>query len=292
MECVKQIVSCVILNYNDSETTVKLLNKIKDYSNLDYIVVVDNNSTDDSYAVLRQLSNEKIHVLKSDRNGGYGAGNNIGIRYSYDHLKADFTLIANPDIMVENACIAKLVESLKLDSNAAAITAKQNGSCAARKDASTLKYVLATSLFFDIGMGILNYKKRYFDGKKSAEVFVIPGSMLLVDTKKMVEYGMYDEEFFLYFEEQVLATKLKCNGLHSLIRTDVRYEHEHHVSVSKTYRRWSAQHKILLNSARLFLKKYKKASAISMALAELFFVYTKVEFFFYDLFRMIKPLRR
>ena len=36
----------VILNYNDSDTTIEMINQIKDYSIIDNIIIVDNNSTD------------------------------------------------------------------------------------------------------------------------------------------------------------------------------------------------------------------------------------------------------
>ena len=41
-------IGCVILNYNDSETTIKLLSHISGFDSLDEIIVVDNKSTDDS----------------------------------------------------------------------------------------------------------------------------------------------------------------------------------------------------------------------------------------------------
>ena len=43
-----KIVTCVILNYNDAPTTINLVQSIKNYSLLNFIVVVDNCSTDDS----------------------------------------------------------------------------------------------------------------------------------------------------------------------------------------------------------------------------------------------------
>ena len=62
-------VSCIILNYNDALTTIHLLEFIKDYSILDFIVVVDNCSTDDSWEKLLRYKNEKIHVIKSEKMG-------------------------------------------------------------------------------------------------------------------------------------------------------------------------------------------------------------------------------
>ena len=76
----------VILNYNDSNTTAEIINRIKNYNVLDLIVVVDNKSTDDSYTLLKEYENEKIKVIQADSNNGYGAGNNIGARYLVENM--------------------------------------------------------------------------------------------------------------------------------------------------------------------------------------------------------------
>lgn len=76
--------SCVILNYNDAETTEKLVKQIADYNVLHQIIVVDNASTDDSLERLKKLEAVqpgRLHVLSADHNGGYGSGNNLGVRY-------------------------------------------------------------------------------------------------------------------------------------------------------------------------------------------------------------------
>ncbi|MBO5950491.1 MAG: glycosyltransferase family 2 protein [Fibrobacteraceae bacterium] len=280
-----KVVSCIILNYNDVSTTIKLVEHISHSKILDYIVIVDNCSTDDSWEKLQPYKNEKIHLIQAKKNGGYGAGNNLGLRYTYDILKSNFTLIANPDVIFEEDCIKKLVETFQVNQNVAVVSAKQSNSpdCA-WKNCSTLQYVLATSLFFEVWLKIRCYPSKYFKNKKFAEVFAVPGSLLMVDTKKMLQYGMYDEEFFLYYEEFVLAQKFSNVGLKTILRLDCSYIHNHHVSISKTYNRWSQQHSILLKSGELFLRKYKKANKLQMFFAKLWFAYTKLEFWAYDVF--------
>lgn len=277
-------ISCIILNYNDAPSTLNLLEYIKDYGILDFIVVVDNCSTDDSWEKLIRYKNEKIHVIKSEKNGGYGAGNNVGLRYSSDVLKADYSIIANPDVLFDEDCIRKFLDSFQENSSVAIVSAKQSNSpdCA-WKNCSTLQYILATSLFFEVWLKIRSYSSSYFKRKKSVPVFALPGSLLMVDLKKMLQYGMYDEGFFLYYEEPVLAQKFADVGLKTILRLDCSYVHNHHVSISKTYRRWSQQHAVLLKSAELFLRKYKKANALQMAFAKLWFAYTKFEFWLYDM---------
>ena len=75
-------IGIVILNYCDSDTTLKMLNQIKDYNVLDLIVVVDNDSKDDSYEKLKKEENEKIKVIKTDRNSGYASGNKPMVKHT------------------------------------------------------------------------------------------------------------------------------------------------------------------------------------------------------------------
>ena len=277
-------ISCIILNYNDAPTTINLLECIKDYYILDYIVVVDNCSTDDSWKKLQRYKNEKIHLIKAERNGGYGAGNNVGLRYSSEILSADYSIIANPDVLFDEKCIEKFLQTFQNDSSVAVVSAKQSNSpdCA-WKNCSTLQYILATSLFFEVWLKTRSYPSSYFKGKNFVPVFAVPGSLLMVDLKKMLKYGMYDEDFFLYYEEPILAQKFAEAGFKTILRLDCSYVHNHHVSISKTYRQWSQQHTILLKSAELFLRKYKKANILQMMFTKLWFAYTKFEFWLYDL---------
>ena len=281
----EKTVSCVILNYNDAETTLNLVLRVKGYSLIDHIVVVDNCSTDDSWKVLQRLKSEKVHVIKSPKNGGYGYGNNVGLRYSADVLHVNYSIVANPDVLFDENCVRKFIQTLQEDSSVAVVSAKQSNSpdCA-WKDCSILQYILATSLFFEVWLKIRSYPKNYFIGKDSVPVFAVPGSLLMVDLKKMLKYGLYDEDFFLYFEEFVLAQKFANAGLKTILRLDCSYVHNHHVSISKAYNRWSQQHAILLKSAELFLTKYKNANVLQMTLAKLWFAYTKLEFWMYDIY--------
>lgn len=92
--------SCVILNYNDAETTEKLVKQLADYDVLHQIIVVDNASTDDSLERLRKLESDanasqsgKVRVISADHNGGYGSGNNLGVRYAAEQGGATHVLI-------------------------------------------------------------------------------------------------------------------------------------------------------------------------------------------------------
>ena len=265
------------------------MERIRDFSLIDFIVVVDNCSTDDSWEQLQRYKSDKVHVIQSSRNGGYGSGNNFGLRYSSDVLKADYSIIANPDVLFDENCVEKFLQTLQDDSSVAIVSARQSNSpdCA-WKNCGIMRHILATSLFFEILFKIRSYPAEYFKENTSVPVFAVPGSLLMVDLKKMLQYGMYDEEFFLYYEEFVLAQKFANVGLKTILRLDCLYIHNHHVSISKTYNRWSQQHTVLLKSTELFLRKYKKTNAVQMALTKFWFAYTKLEFKLYDAFCMLR----
>ena len=102
----------IILNYNDYETTYDMLNRIKNFKEIDIIVVVDNMSLDNSYERLKKIENKKIKVISSNENKGYASGNNVGIKYLVDNYKVDNIIISNPDIILKDSDIKILKDDL------------------------------------------------------------------------------------------------------------------------------------------------------------------------------------
>lgn len=104
--------AAVILNYNDPETTARQVLRIRDYQNLGAVIVVDNASTDASVLQLKPLEDGRVTVVEAGRNGGYGAGNNLGMRYAREKLGAKYVLIANPDTEFSDETVGRLADFL------------------------------------------------------------------------------------------------------------------------------------------------------------------------------------
>ena len=75
------MIGCVVLNYNDADTTLDLLKRIEPMEIIDQIVLVDNKSTDNSLERLKDQESNKVHVVCAEKNCVYGSGNNVGIEY-------------------------------------------------------------------------------------------------------------------------------------------------------------------------------------------------------------------
>lgn len=74
---------------------------------------MDNRSPDGSFAALQRLSDEKVDVLQSDKNGGYSYGNNFGAFYLMDHYHMNILLIANPDVEFTETFLIQVVRDME-----------------------------------------------------------------------------------------------------------------------------------------------------------------------------------
>ena len=125
------MIGIIILNYNSYSLVLKLLNNLKNIVGISKIIIVDNNSTDNSVEELRKEANENVILIENKENRGYAAGNNIGIKYLINiFLNIEYMCILNPDIEIENENIfIELVKELNRNNKLGIISPlmKMNG---------------------------------------------------------------------------------------------------------------------------------------------------------------------
>ena len=276
-------ISCVILNYNDWETTRNQARRICGYESLDYVVVVDNHSTDNSWEELQKLREEspKVFLIKAAGNGGYGAGNNLGIRYSHEELKADYVLIANPDTVFTNTCVRNLTAVLAGHKDVAAVAPRMidpvfgeqiNGWKLTGFWGSLIKTgPVSRRTLGRLFAGVLNYPKGYFKGQKAVYADAVHGSLLMVDGAKMLECGGYDEGIFLYQEEMVLARRMRAAGKRTVLLLTESYYHEHSTTIGKSYQKELERQKLREQSVLYYMEKYLHINCLQEWIARLWF---------------------
>ena len=270
------MIDVLILNYNDAETTISLLNKIMNYKNIHRICVVDNKSSDNSFDLLSKYANEKICVLNSSKNGGYGYGNNFGIRYLTSNHNSEYILLCNPDVVFDDDTLLSLEMFLRthneymiaapfmLDKN----SIKQPNTAFPVK--SCLKYVLSTGMITSKLLKSVQYSDLVKRTDEYIDVGAVAGSMFLFDAEKMLKYGMFDENIFLYCEERVLGIKCENAGYKIALLPNISYIHNHSVSINKTFSSELAKRRIMNNSRLYVISKYYKAGLFMRTFARLF----------------------
>ena len=265
-------IAAIIVNYNSWDMCARLAVSLEKDTIVDDVVLVENGSSDDSFVHLKQLEKPGISVVSADRNGGYGYGNNLGIRYAKQCLGATHALIINPDVVVSDALIRRM-GALFAEERIAVVSAAQHLVGKGRIDAAwNLRSKGNLILGGEVFCGILFDRamhKAFAGGEQIRQVDCVAGSMLMVDIAKFLEVGGYDEEIFLYFEEEALGWKMQKWGYQTLSLGDECYWHYHSKSIDRAH---SLRRKrfLLWQSKSFYLRRYLNASFWEMQAARLF----------------------
>lgn len=256
----------IILNYNDSDSAIKYVNKIKKYKCIDKILLVDNQSPDNSYEKMLHLKSDKIDVILTDGNYGYAYGNNFGVRYlneQYGEFK--YIAISNPDVEVPQDSYVQCLEFLDKHKNVAICAPRMldiNGNkhqLSGWKVRSFRGDVHDSSTFITRKINkphIERYPENYLN-KKVAYVDCVAGSFFIIKHDIFKKMGYFDENTFLYYEEDILGTKLVHNGYKNVVLNTCNFKHYESVTVDKNMS-YLNKYKNLQKSKRYYHLHYDK----------------------------------
>ncbi len=270
-------INCVIVNYNDAGTVLELVGRIRGYRCFDQIVVVDNASTDDSWQRLEPLKDHKVAVIRGEKNGGYGYGNNLGVKYAAQVNEATHVVIANPDVEFSESLVLAMGRIFSQHPDAGVVSAvmedmEYGGLGRGWPLRGFVGELLAMGPVSRRIFGrFLNYPEKYFEGKKAVWVDVVHGSMLMVDTAAFLGCGGYDENIFLYQEEAVLGWKMRTEGYRTALLLAQSYVHRHGVSVGKSVGQALERQKLRHESVLYYMKHYLYINPFQAAVARMWF---------------------
>lgn len=258
----------IVVNYNDYETTYNFIKKIENYNTLSEIVIIDNDSPDHSYEKLIELQNEKITVLKNSSNKGYSSGLNLGSHYLIDKYGKCNIFVSNPDIIIENDDVLKeLVDTLKLDVSVVAPVIKEHvGYSKGWKQPTPNVDILSNLIYFHkkVKQKYLIYDEEYYDNN-IVEVDLVSGCFFLIRSDVLKRIDFFDDNVFLYYEENILSSKLKKENLKTVVNTKVEVFHNHSVTIDKNIKK-IGKYKILKQSQMYFEKNYNNANVFQIIL--------------------------
>lgn len=261
-------VAVIIVNYNDAEDTKKYVNTISKYEIINRIVVVDNLSTTvGTFDKLKKLENEKVKVISSDKNGGYDYGNNFGVRYFQSiNEKYDYIIISNPDIEITETAIKHCLEVIDNDKKIGVIAPrmfdKENKPIrrsAWKMRTFGLDVIHSTRLLEMIFYKILRsgeYSTKEYE-KELLEVEAISGAFFIIRSNVLEEINLLDENVFLFYEEDILAKKLKEKGYKTISLNSEKFIHFESQTIGKTYSYFKKK-KELYKSKIYYHKTYNK----------------------------------
>ena len=268
----------VIVNYNDYETTKRLLDNVKDYKVLKEIVVVDNKSTDNSLEELRKLKNKKITIIDSGENKGYSYALNVGCKYLIDKYKSLNIVISNSDIIIESELDIKDLNSYISTKNVIVGPTIIQGNDLNRgfKIPSPWQDIKQNIVFFGkrVLAKELSYPYNYYH-KDISKVDTVSGCFFMISSKHLEDMGYFDENVFLYYEENIMGIKTKKLGKNIIVCNNVDVIHDHSVSIDKSLKRIK-KYDILKTSQEYFEKKYNGANKTELFFLKVFRYLTRI----------------
>lgn len=204
------LVSINLLTYNGRQYVENCLNSVlrQTYPHIE-ILVIDNASTDGTVNYLKQFEAPNLRVIFNQRNLGFAAGHNQGIKES----QGEFILCLNQDVILDKDFIKRAVEILEKDGKVAAVQGK------------ILRMPLTSQIIDTTGLVILKNRRIIARAQgqtdqgqfeKIEEIFGADGAVpvyrrkALADVKIKEEY--FDEDFFAYKEDVDMAWRMQLYG--------------------------------------------------------------------------------
>lgn len=210
-------VSIIIVSYNTSELLKNCLNSVfeKTHGVNFEVIVVDNDSKDDSCAMLER-DFPQVKLIQSGENLGFGRGNNLGI----ENAKGKYVFLLNPDCLLINNSVKILHDFMEKHPDCGACGGNLYDENLEKHDSFGMQTILKDKLithsllkfvFPEKYKELRNYKND-FDRTKDGEVGFITGADLMVRKTVLDEVGTFDPKFFLFFEETELQNRILKAG--------------------------------------------------------------------------------
>ncbi len=210
------------------------------------IVIVDNDSGDGSFetmsAALRDRS--RFRVVQSGRNGGFGAGNNVGIRLGLaDCRRPDYVYILNSDAFPAPDAIRLLLEYLQTHPKVGMAGSYIHGPDG-EPHTTCFRFPSIASEFEGaartgpISRLLANRAVAIGVPEATGPVDWLAGASMMMREEVVRTVGIFDETFFLYFEETDLCRRAAEAGWPTHFVRESRVEHIGSVSTGmKTWKR-------------------------------------------------------
>jgi GT2 family glycosyltransferase len=217
--------SIIIVNWNGAEFVGKCLKSVFEskFNKPWEVIVVDNNSSDKSVEIIKQFP--QVIAIENKENVGFGAANNQALKQA----TGKFVFLLNPDTQIFPDSMEKLVEKIEEEEKIAIVAPQlvnENGSL--QKEIGTFPGLVDSILvllklhrlpFFKD----LVYPKVDYSQEQEAEHLM--GSALLIRREVLDSVGVFDEHFFLWFEETDLEKRIKEAGWKLIYYPQVRVVH-------------------------------------------------------------------
>lgn len=270
------LLGIVVVSYHSDDRTVSFITKELIKIRVPYkVVVVDNGaSPEEAGALAARIPGVK--VLRAE-NGGYAKGNNLGAEWLKENVAPTHILFSNDDISIRSESLVEvLLDRFALHPEIGAIGPEVVGLDGVRQ--SPEPYIGLWKRYFWMYLSsfflseekkrrrfMLDYPERAQEGCH----YKLSGSFVLVDAPSFFRAGKFDEQTFLYAEENILSERFSAIGRQCWFCPSVRVVHEHGKTIKNHFQERSRA-LLQYDSMAYYYRTYKGYSRFETHLLRLF----------------------
>jgi GT2 family glycosyltransferase len=239
-ETVQPSVSIIIVNWNGRDYLRPCLDSLRQQTYRAFeVILVDNGSTDDSIALIREEYPE-VRLVQSAHNGGFIWGNELGLRVA----RGEWIALLNNDTVADPRWLAAL-----LDAARPADVAGATGKVYALDDPGAVIFTLPL-------IDPLTARARWTNAAyPRGEVHYLSGNNLIVKRAVIEEVGFFDPAYYSYYEETDWCARMIRAGYRLIYTPDAAIRHKQLGSTSLETNRYYMER----NRLRFALKNFDPA---------------------------------
>lgn len=243
-----------------------------------HVYIVDNDSRDGSLETLHRHAEkrgwgERVSVLAAPRNGGYGYGINLAIeRALASGDPPEYIYVINSDAFADEGSIARLVAFMDAHPEAGIAGSHIHGPDGTSQGAAFRFPSVWSELESTAGLGALSrLLSRHIVSvpapSEHRRIDWIPGTSMLIRRAALDQVGLFDEDFFLYYEETDFCRRLLAAGWQCFYVADAPITHIGCVSTGMLDQQRPMPRYWFDSRHRYFLKHHGRAYAAACDLA-------------------------
>lgn len=205
MNQTKPLVSVIIVNWNGEKYLTKCLPSLhkQTYKNIE-VLFVDNASQDSSVSYVKKRYPHFKLILNS-KNLGYAEGHET----AFKKAKGEFVLLLSMDTILDRHAVTNLVNRMLSDTHIGAVQPKLLMYPQVKLIDSIGSFFDLSGILYHFGREKLHTRKKY---NVPMEVFAAKGACLLFRKSSLKKTGMFDNNYFAYFEETDLCHRIWLAG--------------------------------------------------------------------------------
>ena len=207
--------SVVIVNYQTFELTKNTINSILEYEYpFSYeIFVVDNASSDDSLARLKDYFKDNVRFIASEENNGFAAGNNQALRKATGR----YQLLLNSDTIVWENTLENIYDYMEKHEDVGACGCRvllEDGELdkACKRSFPNVKNSFIRLFHVPVKSKDDNYNLTDLPDDEVYEIDCLTGAFMFIRKDALDQVGLLDETFFMYGEDIDLCYRIKQGG--------------------------------------------------------------------------------